>query len=69
MCKQDHQIRPADPVFHAGFVLAEDLGVTSVFPAQIQIIALHTFISADDDNAHTDPPLYVSGEMDGISIN
>ena len=69
MCEQNHQIWVADPVFHAGFVLAENLGVTSMFLAQIQIIPLHTFISADNDNAHTDSPLKFPGEKDIISID
>ena len=50
--KQDHQIRGTDLFFHGTVFLGKDLGIVAVALTDLLIAADHTFVSADDDNAH-----------------
>ena len=52
MGEEDHEIGTADPVVHAPLHFAEDFCFAAVFLAQVLILTLHTFITADDDNTH-----------------
>jgi hypothetical protein len=52
MGKHDQQIRSTDPAFHIRAGFAENLSLTSVFPADIPVLPFHTFISAKYYNTH-----------------
>ena len=49
--KENHQIGISQLVFQNADRLCKDLGLAAVFPADILIPALHTFVSAKNDNA------------------
>ena len=57
MGEHDQKIRRPDPAFHIRTGLAEYFGLTSVFPADIRILSLHTLISSKDHHAHKVSPV------------
>ena len=50
--KEDQQIGRTDFVSQSAAHFCENLGTAAVFFAEVFVLALHTLISADDDNAH-----------------
>ena len=57
MREHNQKIRRPNPVFHVRTGLAENLGFTSVFPTDIRVLPLHTFISTENHYAHCAPPI------------
>ena len=50
--EQDHKIRRTDLLFHGAVFLGENLGLIPVLFADFLLAADHTFITANDNNAH-----------------
>ena len=48
----DHHIRRTDLILEVGGKLGENLAFTSVFSADFFVTAVHTVMTADNDDAH-----------------
>lgn len=56
--EQHHQIGAANLFFEISRHFGKNLGLVSELFADLPVLTLHTFITADDDNAHGNLLLY-----------
>ena len=56
--KQNHQVGRADLLLHGAVLLGEYLGLVAVFLTYFLVAADHTFVAADNYNAHNGYPFY-----------